>query len=108
MPGLPGAKEPNRRTTDTWRGNSNEAFTDLHAAGLPPMPTPDKEEVVRKRLLDMFQPYGAMQVRVLHRDSKNYGFIKFREHNDAAKALEELGGAEVLGRPMRLSKAAGR
>lgn len=35
-------------------------------------------------------------------------FIKFREHNDAAKALEELGGAEVHGKPMRLSKAAAR
>lgn len=35
-------------------------------------------------------------------------FIKFRQHNEAAKALEELSGAEVLGRAMRLSKAAAR
>lgn len=35
-------------------------------------------------------------------------FIKFRLHNEAAKALEELAGAEVLGRVMRLSKAAAR
>lgn len=35
-------------------------------------------------------------------------FIKFRQHNEAAKALEELAGAEVLGRAMRLSKAAAR
>lgn len=48
-------------------------FTDLHASNLPEMPTPDQEETVRKRLFDMFQPYGAMQVRVLHRDSKNFG-----------------------------------
>ncbi|CAM9159115.1 unnamed protein product [Ectocarpus fasciculatus] len=110
MPGLPGRdKEPNRRTAENWRGsNSNDAFVDLHAAGLPPMPTPELEESVRKRLIDMFQPYGAIQVRVFHRDSKNFGFIKFREHNDAAKALEELGGAEVHGKPMRLSKAASR
>lgn len=49
-------------------------FTDLHASNLPSMPTPEKEETVRKRLLDMFQPYGAMQVRVLHRESKNFGY----------------------------------
>ncbi|CAM9301823.1 unnamed protein product [Ectocarpus sp. 4 AP-2014] len=110
MPGLPGRdKEPNRRTAENWRGsNSNDAFVDLHAAGLPPMPNLDLEESVRKRLVDMFQPYGAIQVRVFHRESKNFGFIKFREHNDAAKALEELGGAEVHGKPMRLSKAAAR
>lgn len=48
-------------------------FTDLHASNLPDMPTPEQEEAVRKRLFDMFQPYGAMQVRVLHRDSKNFG-----------------------------------
>lgn len=35
-------------------------------------------------------------------------FVKFRQHNEAAKALEELSGAEVLGRAMRLSKAAAR
>lgn len=48
-------------------------FTDLHASSLPDMPTAEQEEAVRKRLFDMFQPYGAMQVRVLHRDSKNFG-----------------------------------
>ncbi|CAM9300799.1 unnamed protein product [Pylaiella littoralis] len=98
MPGLPGAVKEQTRYE----------FTDLHASNLPSMPTPEKEEAVRKRLLDMFQPYGAMQVRVLHRDSKNFGFVKFRQHSDAVKALEELDGAEVIGRAMRLSKAAAR
>eukprot|EP00752_Nemacystus_decipiens_P001974 g1898.t1 len=98
MPGLPGGVV----------SSSRYEFTDLHASNLPDMPTPEQEEAVRKRLFDMFQPYGAIQVRVLHRDSKNFGFIKFRQHNEAAKALEELGGAEVLGRAMRLSKAAAR
>ena len=35
-------------------------------------------------------------------------FIKFRDHNNAAKALEELSGAEIQGRTMRLSRASGR
>lgn len=35
-------------------------------------------------------------------------FIKFRDHGSAAKALEELSGAEVQGRTLRLSRAAGR
>eukprot|EP00903_Cladosiphon_okamuranus_P008036 g7751.t1 len=98
MPGLPGGVVTSTRYE----------FTDLHASNLPDMSTAEQEEAVRKRLLDMFQPYGAVQVRVLHRDSKNFGFIKFRQHNEAAKALEELSGAEVLGRAMRLSKAAAR
>lgn len=53
--------------------SSRYEFTDLHASNLPDMPTPEQEEAVRKRLFDMFQSYGAMQVRVLHRDSKNFG-----------------------------------
>lgn len=53
--------------------STRHEFTDLHASNLPDMPTPEQEEAVRKRLFDMFQPYGAMQVRVLHRDSKNFG-----------------------------------
>lgn len=35
-------------------------------------------------------------------------FIKFRDHNGAAKALEKLGGEEIQGRTIRLSKADGR
>lgn len=49
-------------------------FTDLHASNLPEMPTSADEEIVRKRLLDMFQPYGAVMVKAMRRESKNYGY----------------------------------
>ncbi len=47
---------------------------DLHASNLPDMPTEQQQDAVRKRLMDMFQPFGAIQVRVIHRDTKNFGW----------------------------------
>lgn len=63
------------RSTDSWRGGageSDDAFADLHVGNLPPMPSPEEQEMMRKRLLDLFHRYGAIQVRVFHRE-KNFG-----------------------------------
>lgn len=61
------------RSADPWRAGENEdTYIDLHVGNLPSMPSPEQQEAVRKRLSDMFQPYGAIQVRVFSRE-KNFG-----------------------------------
>lgn len=65
------------RSADPWRGGDNDdTFIDLHVGNLPAMPAPEQQEAVRKRLSDMFQPYGAIQVRVFHRE-KNFGCVHY-------------------------------
>lgn len=46
---------------------------DLHASNLPDVSTESQATAVRKRLMDMFQPFGAISVRVIHKPTKNYG-----------------------------------
>lgn len=61
------------RSADARRGaDSDDTFVDLHVGNLPPMPAPEQQEAVRKRLTDLFHPHGVVQVRVFHRE-KSYG-----------------------------------
>lgn len=59
-------------------------------------------------LKSIFEPFGTVTKIELMRDtdtlrSKGYGFITFAESDQAKKALEQLNGYELAGRPMKVN-----
>jgi len=58
----------------------------------------------------LFAEFGAvLSVKIItdkftHR-SKGYGFIEMEDENEAAKAIENLDGKDVLGRNLKVSRA---
>lgn len=64
--------------------------------------------ITEDMLRGIFEPFGRVDKIELSRDpetnrSKGYGFIHFREADDAKKALEQLNGFELAGRPMKVN-----
>ena len=64
--------------------------------------------ITEDMLRGIFEPFGRVDKIELSRDpetnrSKGYGFIHFREAEDAKKALEQLNGFELAGRPMKVN-----
>lgn len=61
-------------------------------------------------LLDLFQEYGEVTSArvIMDRDthkSKGFGFVEMEDDEAATKAINELNGAEVDGRPIAVSEA---
>lgn len=59
-------------------------------------------------LMGIFEPFGKVDKIELSRDSetgrsKGFGFVHFREADDARKALEHLNGFELAGRAMKVN-----
>lgn len=59
-------------------------------------------------LKSIFEPFGTVTKVELQRDtdtlrSKGYGFITFAQSHEAKKALEQLNGYELAGRPMKVN-----
>ena len=55
----------------------------------------------------IFSPFGVIVKIELMRDtetlrSKGYGFITFKNSSEAKKALEQMNGYELAGRPMKV------
>lgn len=64
--------------------------------------------ITEDMLRSIFEPFGKVDKIELSRDpetnrSKGYGFIHFREAEDAKKALEQMNGFELAGRPMKVN-----
>jgi len=64
--------------------------------------------ITQEMLRGIFEPFGSVQDIQLIMDegtgrSKGYGFITFAEAADAKKALEQLNGFELAGRPMKVA-----
>lgn len=64
--------------------------------------------ITEDMLRGIFEPFGTVDKIELSRDpetnrSKGYGFVHFREADDAKKALEQLNGFELAGRPMKVN-----
>lgn len=74
MPASGATKEraPARAADARRGGDSDDPFVNLHVGNLPPMPTREQQEAVRKRLTDLFHPYGVVSVRLLDMEKK-YG-----------------------------------
>lgn len=63
--------------------------------------------ITEDMLKGIFEPFGKIDDIKLIRDhetsrSQGYGFITFRNADDAKKALEQLNGFELAGRPMKV------
>lgn len=64
--------------------------------------------ITEDMLRGIFEPFGHVEKIELSRDpesgrSKGYGFVHFKESDDAKKALEQLNGFELAGRPMKVN-----
>lgn len=63
--------------------------------------------ITEEMLRGIFEPFGKIERIELIKDtetgrSKGYGFISFYDSEDAKKALEQLNGFELAGRPMKV------
>ncbi len=61
-------------------------------------------------LRQIFSEFGEVDSVKIIKDratgrAKGFGFVEMTEDNDANNAIEELNGAEVMGRSIRVSKA---
>ncbi|XP_054164451.1 RNA-binding protein 39-like [Oppia nitens] len=64
--------------------------------------------ITEDMLKGIFEPFGRIDKIELMKDgetnrSKGYGFIAFHDADDAKKALEQLNGFELAGRPMKVN-----
>ncbi len=63
--------------------------------------------ITEDMLRGIFEPFGNIQTITLMQDyetgrSKGYGFITYDKAEDAKKALEQMNGFELAGRPMKV------
>ncbi|XP_015122492.1 RNA-binding protein 39 isoform X1 [Diachasma alloeum] len=68
--------------------------------------------ITEDMLRGIFEPFGKIDNIQLIMDpetgrSKGYGFLTFRNADDAKKALEQLNGFELAGRPMKVTDYVG-
>ncbi|KAA0183314.1 hypothetical protein HAZT_HAZT010925 [Hyalella azteca] len=69
--------------------------------------------ITEEMLRGIFEPFGKIDVIQLIMDSetgrsKGYGFVTFHNSEDAKKALEQLNGFELAGRPMKVNHVTDR
>ncbi|XP_071958443.1 RNA-binding protein 39-like [Antedon mediterranea] len=69
--------------------------------------------ITEEMLRGIFEPFGHIDSIQLIMDtetgrSKGYGFISFHDSEDAKKALEQLNGFELAGRPMKVGNVTER
>ncbi|ESN95932.1 hypothetical protein HELRODRAFT_114532 [Helobdella robusta] len=67
--------------------------------------------ITEEMLKGIFEPFGPIDELKLMRDhstgrSLGYGFLQFKRGDDGKKALEQLNGFELAGRPMKLGNVA--
>ena len=63
--------------------------------------------ITEDMLRGIFEPFGSIQTITLMMDyetgrSKGYGFVTYEKSEDAKKALEQMNGFELAGRPMKV------
>lgn len=61
-------------------------------------------------LKELFASYGEVEEAVVIADrfsgrSKGFGFVTFKNDEDAQKAISEMDGKEVEGRPLKVNEA---
>uniref|UniRef100_A0AAY4EG97 Polyadenylate-binding protein n=1 Tax=Denticeps clupeoides TaxID=299321 RepID=A0AAY4EG97_9TELE len=67
------------------------------------------EDMDDEKLREVFSQYGnAMSIRVMTDDggkSRGFGFVSFERHEDAQRAVDEMNGKELNGRPIYVGRA---
>lgn len=57
-------------------------------------------------LMNVFEPFGELEFVQLQKEesgrSRGYGFVQFRDPNNAREALEKMNGFDLAGRPIRV------
>ncbi|KAI9809145.1 MAG: hypothetical protein M1825_002435 [Sarcosagium campestre] len=95
--------EKNRqsRTTEaTSNNNSNQIpFHRLYVGNI-------HFSITESDLQNVFEPFGELEFVQLQKDeqgrSRGYGFVQFRDANQAREALEKMNGFDLAGRPIRV------
>jgi len=83
-------------------GAADGTFTNIFVKNLP-------VEVADDALKIMFEAYGEIKSAIVMKDpedkSRGFGFVNFVEHDDAAKAIDELNGKDSNGKPLYVGRA---
>jgi RNA-binding protein 39 len=62
--------------------------------------------ITENDLQNVFEPFGELEFVQLQKDetarSRGYGFVQFRDPNQARDALEKMNGFDLAGRPIRV------
>ncbi|KAJ9262140.1 hypothetical protein DTO212C5_8032 [Paecilomyces variotii] len=62
--------------------------------------------ITESDLQNVFEPFGELEFVQLQKDetgrSRGYGFVQFRDPNQAREALEKMNGFDLAGRPIRV------
>ncbi|KAI5290180.1 hypothetical protein KEM54_002264 [Ascosphaera aggregata] len=62
--------------------------------------------ITERDIQNVFEPFGELDFVQLQKDehgrSRGYGFVQFRDSNQAREALEKMNGFDLAGRPIRV------
>ncbi|KAI8625450.1 hypothetical protein F5Y19DRAFT_467062 [Xylariaceae sp. FL1651] len=87
-----------RNTDGTTQGNS-VPFHRLYVGNI-------HFSITEQDLQNVFEPFGELEFVQLQKDdtgrSRGYGFVQFREADQAREALEKMNGFDLAGRPIRV------
>ncbi|KAI1003367.1 RNA-binding protein [Podosphaera aphanis] len=94
--------EKNRqvRNPETTGSNSNQIpFHRLYVGNI-------HFSITESDLQNVFEPFGELEFVQLQKEeqgrSRGYGFVQFRDPNQAREALEKMNGFDLAGRPIRV------
>ncbi|KAH8677942.1 hypothetical protein BX600DRAFT_140430 [Xylariales sp. PMI_506] len=93
--------EKNRqvRTTDSGSHTNSIPFHRLYVGNI-------HFSITEQDLQNVFEPFGELEFVQLQKDdngrSRGYGFVQFREADQAREALEKMNGFDLAGRPIRV------
>ncbi len=119
---LTGALFQNRslvvQPTQNEKNRANEAKEAMKTGGAAVANAPTKVyvgslhfNVTEEAVRSIFQPFGNLMEVQLHRDasglSRGFGFVTFGSASEARRAIAELNGLEVLGRPIKVGESKG-
>ncbi|KAI3319089.1 hypothetical protein HD806DRAFT_509997 [Xylariaceae sp. AK1471] len=93
--------EKNRqvRTTDGSGHGNSVPFHRLYVGNI-------HFSITEQDLQNVFEPFGELEFVQLQKDdtgrSRGYGFVQFRDADQAREALEKMNGFDLAGRPIRV------